>query len=409
MNRLFLPLLSAALFIPSFAYGETFENEEAWSIAVTGEVVPTNFGSLIGREVTGDILRQTEVDGELFAVYPPLTDSLLTFDELPLLFGSFGEEFPQAGFITPQSLPWGELTAQGDNMMGIKEPFVLEGYGFRSDLVVGGQDIELSFNPDLGQLSGVSFRLHPDYIRGIATQTEVKFLNGDEVVDSLVFAHEPNSVVGNIRYVGWTNTENLDVTRILITFTKEQTPDVTAVFEAVEDGEDVIVLSFNTGLISDGELAFAQVTTAPSNQELLDEILIDVGSIPATGNQQDDRRIARAIDRLNNATDPDFWEDDDTLSNQGRAFFRQIDRAIQDLSRIRPASAEVEQAIEDLDSLLEGIVDAEIAEATANGGRQNFLNAASSYQEFANLYASAGLYQFASRLRFWAWYLARIS
>jgi hypothetical protein len=410
VNRLFVPLLCAALCLPSFAQGETFENEEAWGDAVVGEVIPTDFGSLIGREA-GLANRWIEIDGVGQAVFEWSSDILGRFDELelidPIPRNPGLTMFTQAGFVLPQTLPWGELSTQSNTLAGVKEPRILDAYDFRADYAIVGRDIELSLDPELGQLSGVSFRINPAAIATISLQTQVRFFEGDVIVAA--FDYEP-TLFGSpdlaTSYLGWTNSDDLNVTRIVISFVKE---DFTEIPDPFEDGEDVLIIPYLAGWMAEGELAFTQVTTDPSSQELLDEILVNVGSIPATGNPLDNRRITRAIDRLNDATNPDFWEDEDTLSDRGREFFRLVNGAVRDLLRIRQPSAEVEQAIEDLNSLLEGIVETEIAEATAAGGRQNFLNAAEFYQELGGFYASAEIYQFAGSLRAWAWYLARVS
>jgi hypothetical protein len=320
--------------------------------------------------------------------------------------------FTQAGIVLPQTLSWGELSTQGNTLAGVKDRFTLDQYDFPADYAIFGHDIELSLDPELGQLSGVSFRINPFAVTAVPIQTQVRFFEGDVIVAAFDYEPSFDSLASGTRYLGWTNSEDLNVTRIVISFVKEEFVPLSDAFNDLptyEDGDDVLIIPYLAGWMAEGELAFTQVTTDPSSQELLDEILVNVGSIPATGNPLDDRRITRAIDRLNDATNPDFWEDEDTLSDRGREFFRLVNGAVRDLLRIRQPSAEVEQAIEDLNSLLEGIVETEIAEATAAGGRQNFLNAAEFYQELGGFYASAEIYQFAGSLRAWAWYLARVS
>jgi len=153
--------------------------------------------------------------------------------------------------------------------------------------------------------------------------------------------------------------------------------------------------------VESADFAFKDSSAQPVDtcKSLLQDLIVDLGSIESTGNSLDDQLISYALWYLECATDDSLWSDDDHLANCN--FFYYTNKATKFLSWVSD-SAEVTQVLEDIQAVLSCVVENEISAATDAGGDADNLAWAEYYQECADYCQAIGNYRKASRLRKYA-------
>lgn len=324
-----------------------------------------------------------------FADFADEISGTIIIDDFVGLTDGEAVEGGAANFGT-QTRPWGTLGSSSDTFLGFNTTadgasgyditifdldFSLPGSG--DDTPASDPDF-LIFTPDLAddQLEGFCF----DY-RGSPVIT---IFNGTEVVDTIQAPASPGPGPQADLTICWLNTDLEDVTRI----------EVTTPFLVQEN------FSLPT-VISSASFAFENVSAPPVDtcRSLLEDLILDLGSIESTGNNFDDQLINCALWYLECATNDSLWSDDDHLASCN--FFYYTNFATKYLSWVSD-NAEVTQALEDIQAVLSCVTENEIAAATEAGGNANNLEWAEYYQQCADYFQAIGNYRKASRLRKYA-------
>jgi regulation of enolase protein 1 (concanavalin A-like superfamily) len=97
-------------------------------------------------------------------------------------------------------------------------------------------------------------------------------------------------------------------------------------------------------------------------KELVRDALAEL--IP-TGDDKTDRRIGKAVKRIEQGLEPRLWVDDSTLSEKGKRVFSREKQAVRELMKIDEPPAEVTQAIDDLVAIDESLAQAALDEAAS--------------------------------------------
>ena len=88
-----------------------------------------------------------------------------------------------------------------------------------------------------------------------------------------------------------------------------------------------------------------------------------------TGNKQDDKRISKAIESIEDSLNSRYWVDDTHLTDKGNKVFDEEKKAVKDLMKVRgPAEADVQHVIDALVKADETLAATAIDEAIAAGG-----------------------------------------
>ncbi|MEJ2748695.1 MAG: carbohydrate binding domain-containing protein, partial [Anaerolineae bacterium] len=145
----------------------------------------------------------------------------------------------------------------------------------------------------------------------------------------------------------------------------------------------------------------------PSPAAIKAQVIADLSALLPTGNKQDDHRIEKAINRLEQSQNENYWLNAYYLvETQGKHVFDRDKQAIQELMKVTTAEDAAQAAIDQLLAAEGTLVDLAIQQAIANEGRADKITEALIEQANAEAAIAAGDYDEAAANYREAWHNA---
>lgn len=295
--------------------------------------------------------------------FTDIVDGLEVFDGVTIVDLVISDPNEEVDFLiaTNQDLPWGTILYNDDDVMEVRvaNTDLRAAVGVNGSLKgFQGDTIEYVVDPALEIVSGFCIR----YGTGAAV---VRVFDGDNLIATIDAAVGQTVADPDGVHICWENTNGDNVTSFDISYIEG-----TGVAPAVE--------------IFDTEIRFIpRVPVEESNFESLTEVVDQLEDLADSLDGNDAVLANRAIYLLDYIHEDFFWElpEGERLSRYGSTVFLGSAYAVAYLNRI--GTEEARLIAEDIVSVLEQVVDAEIAYAYENGGRTDFIERAEDIADVA--------------------------